>query len=308
MRSSGLPTTVSALLKLDAVGMGGGAWMAVRGRFGGEWLFVGSDTECMCLASWRVAVTTLRELVLVRAESNGDGEAAKGSVGVGGHRGLLGSVMGLEMLSLSIAELDLLRLDLRFLLIESVSLAMLVKEKARVLRVRGVREAKPRGGVLSPMGMRSSTSLLDRFSDRTVASSNIFALAEVAGSREQLAGHGGTERRLTGAIVCLLASPGARVKANHRVQSLRCAKRVSVDIHGSGQSRDAGPSTQPVKVCRSSAANNSVDENQVRGAQSIFGSRKVFKEATLTCCPATSTAKPHMQGPSRSIAVLSRCS
>jgi hypothetical protein len=46
MRSSGLPTTVSALLKLDAVGSkGGGTWIAICGRVGGEWLLVGSETE-----------------------------------------------------------------------------------------------------------------------------------------------------------------------------------------------------------------------------------------------------------------------
>lgn len=48
MRSSGLPTTVSELPKLEklaAVGKGGGTWMAVRGRVGGEELLVGSETE-----------------------------------------------------------------------------------------------------------------------------------------------------------------------------------------------------------------------------------------------------------------------
>ena len=45
MHSSGLPTTVSALLKLGAFDMGGGAWTTVRGRCGGKLLLVGSEDE-----------------------------------------------------------------------------------------------------------------------------------------------------------------------------------------------------------------------------------------------------------------------
>ena len=175
MRSSGLPTTVSALLKLDGVGKGGGTWTAVRGRVGGDWLLVGSETEYVCLIAGRAAVESLRGRGLDLAETKGDGDAAKGSVGVGGHKGLLGSVMGLDIASLSIDEFERLRLDLPFLLIESVSLVKLVKEKARVLLARGVLEALPRGGVLSPIGTRSSTSLLDRFSDRTASSPSMLA-------------------------------------------------------------------------------------------------------------------------------------
>lgn len=127
MRSSGLPTTVSALLKLDAVGKGGGTWTAMRGRVGGEWLFVGSETEYACLTAGRAAERRLRGLGLNLAEAKGDGEAAKGSVGVGGQRGLRGSVIGLEIVFLSIAELEQLKL-LPFLFKPS---AILVRDKAR---------------------------------------------------------------------------------------------------------------------------------------------------------------------------------
>lgn len=119
------------------------------------------------------AVRILGGLRLDLAEVTGDGDTAKqGSVGVGGHRGLLGSTMGLEMVSLSIEELERLKLDLPFLLMRSVSL---VNEKARERRVRGVLEVLRRGGVMSPMGTRSATSLMERFSVLMVSSPSIVA-------------------------------------------------------------------------------------------------------------------------------------
>ena len=119
----------------------------------------------------REAVENSRGLGLDFAESRGDGDAAKWlvvgvGVGVGGHKGLLGFATGLEIATLSIAEFERLR-DRPFLFIESVSL---VKLKARVFLVRGVLEKLPRGGVFSPMGTRSSTSLLERFSALIVSS------------------------------------------------------------------------------------------------------------------------------------------
>lgn len=181
MRSRGLPTTVSALLKLDAVGSdGGGTCVAMRGRVGGEWLFVGSDTEYACLTAGRAAVRSLRGLGLDLAETKGDGDVANDSVGVGGQRGLLGSAIGLEMVSLSIVELERLKPDLPFRLMFSVSL---LKEKARELLILGVIEILRRGGVFSPMGTRSSTSLMVRFSDLIVSSPSISAPVEVVWSR-----------------------------------------------------------------------------------------------------------------------------
>jgi hypothetical protein len=111
-------------------------------------------------------------------------------VGVGGHRGLLGSAMGLEIVSLSTDELERLKLDFRFLLIESVSR---VNEKARELLVLGVLAALPRGGVFSPMGTRSSTSLMERFSDLIVSSPSMVAPVGSVWSRA-LALHGGSRR------------------------------------------------------------------------------------------------------------------
>lgn len=130
MRSSGLPTTVSELPKLDALSKGGGTWTAMRGRVGGEWLLVGSEAEYACLTAGRADGRRLRGLGLDLADASGDGEAAKDSVGVGGQRGLRGSVIGLEIVSLSIAAMaELERLELLpFLFIESASL---VKDRER---------------------------------------------------------------------------------------------------------------------------------------------------------------------------------
>lgn len=121
---------MSELPKLDALGRGGGTWTAMRGRVGGEWLFVGSEIEYACLAAGRADERRLRGLGLDLADANGDGETAKDSVGVGGHRGLRGSVVGLEIDSLSIAEMaELERLKLLpFLFRESASL---VKDRER---------------------------------------------------------------------------------------------------------------------------------------------------------------------------------
>lgn len=82
------------------------------------------------MTAGRAAEERLHGLGLDLADANGDGEAAKGAVGVGGHRGLRGSVKGLEIVSLSIAdiaELERLKL-LPFLFIESASL---VKDRVR---------------------------------------------------------------------------------------------------------------------------------------------------------------------------------
>lgn len=189
MRSRGLPTTVvPALLKLEALGRAGGTQKAICGRDGGEWLFVGSEAECVCFAAGRATVRGLRELELGLVQTDGEGVAAIGRVGVGGHSGLFGSWMGLEIVRLSMADLERLKLNLLLLLIESVSL---VKEKARVLLIRGVAGPFPRGGVRSPKGTRSSTSLLDRFSDLKVAASSIFTRGEDMWRRAQVVVHSG---------------------------------------------------------------------------------------------------------------------
>jgi hypothetical protein len=144
----------------------------------------------VCLVAGCVAVGSSRGLGLDLAETKGDGDAAKGSVDTGGHKGLLGSVIGLEIVALSNAEFERLD-DLPFLLIESVSL---VKEKARVFLVRGVLEVLLRGGVLSPIGTRSSTSLLERFSTLIVSSPSMIAPLRVDWSRARAVVHGGSEK------------------------------------------------------------------------------------------------------------------
>lgn len=246
MRSSGLPTTVSALLKLEAVGSAaGGTCMAMRVRCGGEWLFVGSETEYACLTVGYAATGSLRGLGLDLAEIRGDGDATKGSVGVGGHRGLLGSAIGLEMVSLSIEELERRKLDLLFLLSPSVSR---VNENARELLLRGVLEALLRGGVLSPTGTRSSTSLFERFSVLIVSSPSMVAPVKSEWSRALVVLHSGNKKLLTIVAMCLLAS-SVKVKASHCVPSMRCAGPMFVDIRSAEQQRGQWASTQPVKAC-----------------------------------------------------------
>ena len=144
----------------------------------------------MCLVAGCVAVGSLCGLGLDLAETKGDGDAAKGSVDIGGHKGLLGSVIGLEIVTLSNAEFERLN-DLLFLLIESVSL---VKEKARMFPVRGVLKVLPRGGVLSPIGTRSSKSLSERFSTLIVSSPSMIAPVGVDWSRACAVVHGGNEK------------------------------------------------------------------------------------------------------------------
>ena len=70
---------------------------------------------------------------LDRVETDDERNTGK-EFGASGHSGLLGSVIGLEILSVLmvlVVELDRLKLGLRFLFMESVSFVRLVYEKAR---------------------------------------------------------------------------------------------------------------------------------------------------------------------------------
>ena len=150
MHSSGLPIAVSALLKLGAFDMGGGAWTTVRGRCSGELIYVGSEDEWACLPIGRAAMGSLYGLGLDRAETEDERDTGK-ELGAIGHRGLLESVIWLEILSVLIVlavELERLKLGLPFLFIESVSFVRLVSEKARDLRGRAVSPDDLRGGVI----------------------------------------------------------------------------------------------------------------------------------------------------------------
>jgi hypothetical protein len=141
------------------------------------------------LTAGRAGIRSRRGLGLDLVETKGDGDTGEQrSVGVGGHKGLRGFAIGLEMVSLSIEELERLKLNRPFLLIESVSL---VNEKARAVLVRGVLDVLCRGGVFSPMGTRSSTSLMERFSERIVSSPSIVAPVAVVWSRALVVLHGG---------------------------------------------------------------------------------------------------------------------
>lgn len=248
MRSRGLPTTVSALLKLDAVGSGGsGTWTAVRARFGGEWLFVGSEAECACLTVWCGAVGSLRGLGLDLAETRHDGDVTRASVDVGGHKGLLGSAMGLEMESLSIVELERLKLDLPLLFTESVNL---VKEKAREGLFLGVLEVLPRGGVLSPMGTRSSTSLFERLSVLIVSSPSIFAPVVAVWSRALVVLHSRNEEPTHDWYYVLI---GVAWGSGESKSLCTCVAVCRADVGCHARLRGAeggnGVSTQPVKAC-----------------------------------------------------------
>lgn len=99
------------------------------------------------------------------------------------------------------------------------------------------------------MGTRSSTSLLERFSDRILSSPNMVGPAGVVWSRARMVEHGGNEMGTHGGCYYLLASPGKQVKASHRVRASRCAGRMFVDIHSSRERSGYGHATQPVKAC-----------------------------------------------------------
>jgi hypothetical protein len=113
-------------------------------------MLVGSEAEWACLLIGRAAMGSLYGLGLDRIETEDERDTGK-QLGASGHRGLLESVIGLEMLSVLIVlvvELDRLKPGLRFLLIESVSFVRLVSEKARDLRGRAVPSDGLRGGVI----------------------------------------------------------------------------------------------------------------------------------------------------------------
>ena len=177
MRSNGLSIELPMLPKLGAVGMGGGARRGCRGRSGGDELFVGSEAEYEC----RITVYTtvdFREPGVDCAVVGGIDKGCEGaadsnaSFGAGGHNGLLGSAMGLEMSRLSI-EVREERLERCLVaLIESVSLD---HEKARPVLDLGVFFPGVPGGVASPTGTRSSTSLSERFSLIIASSPNMIA-------------------------------------------------------------------------------------------------------------------------------------
>lgn len=122
------------------------------------------------------------------------------------------------MESLSIEELERLKLDLLFLRIESVNL---VREKARELLVRGVPGVLPRGRLLSPMGTRCSTLLLERLSVLIVSSPSMIAPVVAVWSRPLVVLHGGDEKAdsrlllFVVVLMCLLVWPGVQVKASH---------------------------------------------------------------------------------------------
>jgi hypothetical protein len=113
-------------------------------------VLVGSEAEWACLLIGRAAIGSLYGLGLDRIENEDERDTGKQLV-ASGHRGLLESVIGLEILSVLIVlviELDRLKPGLRFLFIESVSFVRLVSEKARDLRGRAVPSGDLRGGVI----------------------------------------------------------------------------------------------------------------------------------------------------------------
>ena len=94
-------------------------------------------------------------------------------LGVGGHRGFLGSTIGLEILSLfpnesSWGDLE----DGPFPLIDSVSLD---HENDREVLVEDIFLIGELGGVISPRGMSWSASLRDRLSLRMASFSSMAA-------------------------------------------------------------------------------------------------------------------------------------
>jgi hypothetical protein len=79
-------------------------------------MLVGSEAEWACLLIGRAAMGSLYGLGLDRIETEDERDTGK-QLGASGHRGLLESVIGLEMLSVLIVlvvELDRLKPGLRF--------------------------------------------------------------------------------------------------------------------------------------------------------------------------------------------------
>lgn len=177
MRSSGLSATLLALAKLGAAGTGGGGRLGCRGRgTGGEALLVGSEAECKCRVATPVLLG-LRERGFECGEelpeTGGEGVALwSPRCGVGERE----PEKRLELLCFSFEEPEE-RLERLFPLSDSVSL---VHEKARVTLVWGWSVLLPAGpgGVTSPTGMRSSTSLSERFNLTMAASPSMAEVSE----------------------------------------------------------------------------------------------------------------------------------
>lgn len=174
MRSRGLSSILLALPKLGAVGIGGGGRSVYRARRSdGDELFVGSEDECICLGAFCVRTDLVGLERTGERLAHDEGEADSGaSCGVGGHNGLLMFKMGLEMSRFS---MDGVREDRAFPLIDPVSL---VHEKARLGLVRGVFFPGDVGGVSWPTGIKSSTSLNERFNFMIASSPSIVAWRE----------------------------------------------------------------------------------------------------------------------------------
>ena len=140
---------------------------------------------------------TLCRVWLCLYDNKGVGDAQSNAPsGVGGQRGLFGSAIGLDMVSLSIEEREECR-RVRPFLIESVTFD---KEKARDNLVLGVLAGTLRGGVSSPTGTRSSASLVERFSMTTASSPSMVAQAGLC-LRERNPGH--SERTQTHRLLLL---------------------------------------------------------------------------------------------------------
>lgn len=182
MHSKGLSQILATLLKLGATGMGRSTRLGARrfGGGGGEQLLVGSDNECLCPFSglFELGLRGLRlDCPLDDTRNNGADTAKKFESVTGGHKGLFGSRIGLEIELLSIEVCEREERLLPFIVIVS-----LLHEKARfrlgLSLLWGVLRPDSRGGVIDPTGSRSSTSLFERFILTMVASSSIVASAQ----------------------------------------------------------------------------------------------------------------------------------
>lgn len=153
-----------------------------------------------------------------------DGEADReGSLGVGGHRGLLWSTIGAEISSRFAIEdpREEVR-DPRVLpLSESVSL---VHENDRELRVVCALLSGDPGGVTSPRGRRASASLRERLSFTIASSPSIVAQAVMIA----FASHRGKEEKLL--TVYLLLCSLSRVNGIHGEES-RAVTVCAVALH-----------------------------------------------------------------------------
>jgi hypothetical protein len=225
---------------------------------------------------------------LDRVETDDERNTGK-EFGASGHSGLLGSVIGLEILSVLmvlVVELDRLKLGLRFLFMESVSFVRLVYEKARDLRGRA---DDLRGGVTKPSRSKSSVSLFVRLSDRITPSCSMLAPTEACEGAWWKAKATHRCYYLVIDVAWTRSESGSS-----RVRSLRCTCEAGVRGHSRLPTEEVRRVDEHHQS-RRAAGPVCAKDGGIAGARCTIEIKYVvaLKEATLTCRPATQHARRH---------------